>query len=339
MLYIKSYSLKKNNTFGIDCTADNFVIVHTEREAAEFFRKAGRAKEEVFIIGEGSNLLFTSDFHGTIVRSAIRGIRNEWQDDEFVIISAGSGIVWDSFVEWTVKKGYQGLENLSFIPGLTGAVPVQNIGAYGAEAGESVVRLSAVSTTDGTKRIFENHECGFGYRNSVFKNELKGKYLITRVFFRLRKNPHYNLDYGNLREEADRLGGPSVQNIRKAVIKIRRSRLPDPAVSGNAGSFFKNPVVSPVFAGELKKAFPGLPVYNDPSGGRKLAAGWLIEQCGWKGRRSGDAGVHHSQSLVLVNHGNATGADIYRLSEEIRKSVKAKYGLDLEREVEVLGLI
>jgi len=339
MPYFKLVSLKELNTFGINCTANNFLMVNTERKAVEFFREKDSWEKPLLIIGQGSNLLFTSDFPGTVVRSTITGINIVKKDDEYVIISVGSGTVWDNLVEWTVKNGFYGLENLSYIPGLVGAAPVQNIGAYGVEVKESIVKVSAINTEDGSKKVFQNYECRFGYRNSVFKKELKGKYLITRVYFRLQKTPHFNLEYGSLKEELDKPGGVTLENVRKSVIKIRKSKLPEPSVLGNAGSFFRNPVVTSDFAGNLLRDHPDMPVYKDAAGGRKIAAGWLIEQCGWKGKRIGNAGIHDKQALVLVNYGKASGWDIYKLSEKIRESVQKKFGIDLEREVEIVGPI
>ena len=337
MLHFKNISLKEQNTFKINCKADYFFLVHTEREAIEFFRETDLWKKPLLIIGQGSNILFTSHFNGTVLRSAISGISIVKQDDENVIISAGSGIEWDELVEWTVNKGYHGLENLSLIPGLAGAAAVQNIGAYGAEVQDSIVKVHAINTEDGSKKIFKNYECGFEYRNSVFKKQLKGKYFITRVYFRLKKTPSYKLDYGSLKEEVYKLGGPSLINVRNAVINIRRKKLPDPAVIGNAGSFFRNPVVANDLVENLMKEYPEMPVFDDPSGGRKIAAGWMIELCGWKGKRIGNAGVYDKQALVLVNYGKASGWDIYKLSERIRESVLKRFGINLEREVEIIG--
>jgi UDP-N-acetylmuramate dehydrogenase len=232
--------------------------------------------------------------------------------------------------------GFSGLENLSGIPGNVGAVPVQNIGAYGAEAKDTIIKVRTICTADGSVRIFNNEECEFGYRNSFFKAAGKGKYLVTRVFFRLALNHEPNLSYGLLKEEVSKMGLPTLKNIRNAVINIRHSKLPDPEVIGNAGSFFKNPVISRTSADKLLKANPKMPSYDDPTGGKRLAAGWLIEQCGWKGKKAGEAGVHEKQALVLVNHGKATGKEIFDLSEEIKRSVLKKFGVELEREVEVI---
>lgn len=339
MIIKKNISLKPYNTFGLDYKANSLTTIVSEEEAMSFFRSRECHDKPVLIIGEGSNLLFTEDFNGTILRTDIGEINVEEADSENVIISAGAGINWDRFVEWTVEKGYCGLENLSLIPGCVGAAPVQNIGAYGSEIRDTVLRVNTVSTSDGFVRSFSNDECGFGYRNSVFKGAEKGKYLVTRVFFKLKLNPELNLEYGSVKEEVEKLGDSTLRNVRNAVINIRRNKLPDPSMIGNAGSFFRNPVVSRSTAGILKHDHPGMPYYEDPSGGKKLAAGWLIEQCGWKGRRIGDAGVHDRQALVLVNHGNATGKEIYDLSEQVRESVMKRFGVVLEREVEIVGAI
>jgi UDP-N-acetylmuramate dehydrogenase len=335
----KNVSLKRLNTFRLDYNAAYIVRLRTESEAIDFFRNEGQIKRPILILGGGSNILFTSDFKGTILKPEFRGIRIESRDMESVILSAGAGVVWDKLVEWSVRNGFYGLENLSLIPGLVGATPVQNIGAYGVEVKDSIESVRAISFKDGSIRIFSNSECDFGYRSSVFKKGEKDKYLITRVYYKLNLNPSLNLIYGSVREEAEKLGGATLENVRKAVINIRREKLPDPETNGNAGSFFKNPVVSDSVAAHLREEYPQMPQFKDKSEGTKLAAGWLIDHCGWKGKRSGDAGVHDKQALVLINLGKATGEEILRLSEEIRKSVKEKFGIELEREVEIAGSI
>jgi UDP-N-acetylmuramate dehydrogenase len=332
-------SLRAYNTFGIDIKAERVITVESEDEAVSFIKNDNSVKGQLLILGAGSNFLFTGDFYGTVLHSRIGGIRIGDTNDKNVIISVGSGVIWDELVEWCVEKGYGGLENLSLIPGTVGASPVQNIGAYGVEAGECIEKVRAVSTEDGSVREFSNTDCRFGYRNSIFKNELKGKYFVTAVFFRLYLNPSLKTGYGALAEEVDKKGGATLRNVRQAVIDIRRSKLPDPAVTGNAGSFFRNPVVSDETAISLKMEYPDMPVFPDSSGGTKLAAGWLIERCGWKGFRKGDAGVHEKQALVIVNYGNALGSDIYNLSEEIKESVLKRFGVELEREVEIVGTI
>ena len=338
MKILYGVSLKSLNTFGLDYTANCFVTIVSENEAVSLFSEGHTLPEPFLILGRGSNLLFTSDFSGTVFRTDIQGISVEEQDNEYVIVSAGAGVDWDNFVEWTVSKGYYGLENLSLIPGSVGAAPVQNIGAYGVEVKDLIIRVNTISTKDGSKRVFRNEECRFEYRNSIFRNEEKGKYLVTSVCFRLKKLPSYNLEYGSLKEEAEKLGESSLVNVRNAVINIRRRKLPDPAGLGNAGSFFRNPVISTSAAEILKHDHPLMPFYDDPSGGKKIAAGWLIEQCGWKGRRIGNVGVYKKQSLVLVNYGGASGTDIYKLSEMIKESVQKRFGIILEREVEIVGL-
>jgi UDP-N-acetylmuramate dehydrogenase len=341
MMIYKNVSLKKYNTFGLDYKADCLIHVKNEHEAIELFNGNIAWNKPLLILGSGSNILFTCDFKGTIVYPEISGINIEEQDlnKGEVIVSAGAGIIWDDFVAWTVENGFGGLENLSLIPGKVGATPVQNIGAYGVEVKDQIVKVKTLDVNNGTIRVFENNECEFGYRNSIFKKSKKGRYFVIRVSYRLSINPQLNLRYDSLKEEVNKLGTETLQNTRQAVINIRRIKLPDPQITGNAGSFFKNPVVKKSVAESLKSIYPGLPVYPEHEGYMKLASGWLIDECGWKGKRSGDAGVHDKQALVLVNYGNATGKEIYNLSEEIKKSVSDKFGIDLEREVEVIGVI
>lgn len=336
MMIYRNYSLKKHNTFGLDYKADWFVPVKSEDEAIALLKKQTSLKKPLFILGGGSNLLFTGNFHGTIIHPQIEGIRIDGKKPDYVIVSSGAGVIWDNLVKWTVDQGYGGLENLSLIPGLVGATPIQNIGAYGVEVKDVIEKISAISLKDGSSREFNNEECLFGYRNSVFKGRLRGKYLVTNVSFRLKTNPSLNTGYGSLKEETEKLGLATLHSVRQAVINIRTTKLPDPAIMGNAGSFFKNPVISSSQAEALRQNWPKLPNYADPSGETKIAAGWLIDQCGWKGKSKGDAGVHENQALVIVNLGNATGKDILNLSEEIKKSVFEKFGIELEREVEVL---
>jgi len=339
MMIYKNLSLELYNTFGLDYHADLFISVGSEEEAIKLFKFKNEITEPVFILGGGSNLLFVSDFNGTIIHPSFEGINIEQETADYSIVSAGAGVVWDSFVAWAVDHGFGGIENLSLIPGLVGATPIQNIGAYGVEIKDCIYKIRAISLKEGKIREFSAAECGFGYRDSIFKRELKGKYLITKVFYKLSNQPELRIEYGSLHSEAEKLGSLSLKTIREAVVNIRRSKLPDPDIIGNAGSFFKNPVVSFDDSQKLKEKYPDIPLYIDPTGGIKLVAGWLIEQCGWKGKRIGDAGVHEKQALVIVNHGNATGKEIYDLSEKIRKSVLEKFGVMLEREVEVIGTI
>ena len=340
MIY-KNIPLKKYNTFGLDYKADCMIHISTEKEATALFMGTVYWKKPLLILGSGSNILFTGDFKGTILYPELGGIKIEEQiqNEETIIISAGAGVIWDNLVEWTVNKGFGGLENLSLIPGKVGATPIQNIGAYGVEVKDKIVKVKTINVDDGSIQVFSNGECEFGYRNSIFKNSKKSKYLVTRVYYRLTVSPLLNLNYGSLKEEVNKLGGETLKNVRQAVINIRRNKLPDPEITGNAGSFFKNPVMLSTDAAQIKKDYPLMPAYEDQSGYTKLAAGWLIDQCGWKGKRTGDAGVHDKQALVLINYGNATGKEIYNLSEEIKKSVHEKFNVLLEREVEVVGAI
>jgi len=335
MIY-ENVSLKKFNSFGLNVRADHLATFKLEENAMHFFRQHKGSDQNYLVIGRGSNVLFTSDFHGTIIHPEMEGITMEGRKGNDIIVSAGAGVVWDRLVESTVNNGLGGFENLSLIPGLVGATAVQNIGAYGAEIKDAIERVRAITLADGSVREFTNDECRFGYRESIFKAELKGKYLITKVYFRLSTHPKLCLEYGSLKEELNKLGSTSLGNVRKIVISIRQSKLPDPDQIGNAGSFFKNPFVTEPVVYDLKAKYPKIPVFKDHSGGMKIAAGWLIEQCGWKGKRIGDAGVHDKQALVIINHGNATGIELFDLSEQIKKSVAEKFGIILEREVEVI---
>ncbi len=335
----RNISLKPYNSFGIDVTADSMIQLKTEADAVTLFDKREKLAGPFLILGRGSNILFTGNYTGTIIRPELKGIRTEYSGGSEVVISVGAGVIWDDLVEWTVKNGLGGLENLSLIPGTIGATPVQNIGAYGVEVSDIITRVEAVSTSDGRHHTFDTMECGFGYRTSIFKKEIKGDYLITRVYYRLSTEPVFRLDYGVLKEELVTIGSATLRNIRTAVINVRRRKLPDPEITGNAGSFFKNPVIPDSFAAELTGLYPRIPLFNDMPGYKKVAAGWLIEQCGWKGLRKGDAGVHDMQALVLVNYGKASGMDIYNLSEEIRTSVENRFSILLEREVEIAGPI
>jgi UDP-N-acetylmuramate dehydrogenase len=337
MIYEK-VSLKKFNTFGLNVKADRLVTFAHEENAIRFLEQKNGSVLKCMILGGGSNLLFTEDFHGTMIHPEMEGITLEGKKGDDVIVSAGAGVIWDKLVESTVNKGLGGLENLSLIPGLVGAVPVQNIGAYGVEAKDTIDKVRAISIEDGSVREFKNEDCRFGYRDSIFKRELKGKYFITKVYFKLSTKPKLCLEYGSLKDEINKLGSTSLVNVRNIVIGTRQNKLPDPEQICNAGSFFKNPVVNEQVADKLKSKHPKIPVFKDHSGGVRLAAGWLIEQCGWKGKRIGDAGVHDKQALVIVNHGNATGRELFDLSEQVKKSVAEEFGIILEREVEVIGI-
>lgn len=330
--------LKKYNTFGLDYQAKRIIHPSNEEETIQAVTKLSE-KEPFLILGGGSNLLFTGNYNGTIIHPVIEGIKIISENSDSIIISAGAGINWDNLVDWTVKNGFYGLENLSFIPGNVGASPVQNIGAYGTEVRDYVEMVDAIRIPDGKKVSFSNSECGFAYRYSIFKGPEKGRYLVIRVHFMLSKKFRLNLDYGSVKDEVARLGEENQANVRLAVINIRKNKLPDPELIGNAGSFFKNPLVTEGFTTAMKKDYPEVPSFPAGNGYVKVAAGWLIEQCGWKGKRDGDAGVHDRQALVLVNHGKASGKDICNLSELIKKSVRDKFGINLEPEVEIIHTI
>jgi UDP-N-acetylmuramate dehydrogenase len=345
MVLHDNHSLKPYNTFGMDIKARRFVLLEQESDAALFLEKYFRPDEPMLIVGGGSNLLFTGDFPGTVMKVGIEGITLAEENGDHVIVKAGAGKLWDSFVDYCVDKGWSGVENLSLIPGNIGSGPIQNIGAYGAEISEVVHEVHGIRIPSGKPMRLSNKECRFGYRDSIFKHELKGKVIITSVTFKLHSPPHHlstsppelKLDYGTIRQELAAMGvtEPGISEVREAVCRIRTSKLPDPAVTGNAGSFFKNPVVSDEKAQTLRSEFPQIPEFPDVCG-VKVPAAWLIEQCGWKGYRSGDAGVHPNQPLVLVNYGAATGRQILELSQNIQDSVTQKFGIRLEPEVIVV---
>jgi UDP-N-acetylmuramate dehydrogenase len=339
LMISKNISLKEYNTFGLDYNADMLITFNSEDELITTLKENEIFNTSYLIVGGGSNLLFTENFRGTILHSHIGGIKIEESHPEYIIVSAGAGVIWDRFIEWCVVNGYGGLENLSSIPGTVGATPVQNIGAYGIEVKDSILKVRTISLKDFSIREFSNNECKFSYRNSIFKNTHKGCYFVTRVYFQLKTNQIIKTDYGSLNEEIKKLGPVSLRNIRQAVINIRTNKLPDPEKLGNAGSFFKNPVVKKDIADSIIEKYPDIPFYSDQSGDIKFAAGWMIDKCGWKGKRIGNAGVHEKQALVIVNYGNAKGKEIFNLSEDIRKSVLDKFGIKLEREVEVIGSI
>lgn len=340
-------SLKNLNTMGIDAQARYFVEARKREDLFTLLHYRKMVFVPVRIMGGGSNILFTGDFNGLLVHVNTRGIEVVSEDERHVRLLVQAGEPWDDLVKFTVDKGWKGLEKLSLIPGTTGAAPIQNIGAYGAEVKESVESVEFVDIREGTSHMLRNEECRFGYRDSIFKHELKERIIITGVSFRLGKEdpatggePVESINYRDLREELAASGVmvAGVSRIRDAVVAIRRRKLPDPVVLGNAGSFFKNPVIPIVKGLELKQQYPEMPLFreSDDTMG-KIPAAWLIEQCGWKGFREGDAGVHQHQPLVLVNYGKATGMDILRLSRKIRDSVSERFGISLEMEVSLIG--
>ncbi|WP_421920135.1 UDP-N-acetylmuramate dehydrogenase [Marinifilum sp.] len=333
---IENYSLKKHNTFGIEAKARYFFEFETEEEIKDFLKKNNIIDTQYIILGGGSNLLFTEDFDGLVLHPNITGIELLDEDEDSVLLRVGCNEDWDEFVEWAVENNLYGIENLSLIPGTIGASPVQNIGAYGVEVREVIENVEAISIESKDTVIFSNANCEFDYRNSVFKNEYKNLFIITHVQFRLKKEAELKLKYGAIKKEMEAYDEINLKNIRKAIIKIRESKLPDPEELGNAGSFFKNPIVDKEKADKLKSQYENLPTYKVNDVQTKLAAGWLIEQCDWKGKRFGDAGVHKDQALVLVNYGNAKGKDILKLANDIRKSVLFKFGVKLEMEVNAI---
>lgn len=337
MIVEENYSLKPYNTFGIDVRCRYFVEAGEVDELLDFVASYEWEPQEVLILGGGSNFLFTEDFNGTVFYPAMQGIEVVREDAVEVEVRVGAGVEWDDFVAWAVGQGFWGIENLSLIPGHVGAAPVQNVGAYGMEAGERIIEVEAIHLPEARLVRIAGRDCRFAYRDSIFKKEWKNRYIITHVFFRLSKQPQFRLDYGSMRSELERVGGEvTLQKIRQAVINIRNSKLPDVKILPNAGSFFKNPVVPLKLAENLLKQYPALPVYPVDEAKVKLAAGWLIEQCGWKGKVLGQAGVHEKQALVLVNRGDADGVEIAHLANEIKKSVFIKFGVWIEPEVYIL---
>lgn len=332
--FSENYSLKSHNTFGVDAKAKYF-FEFTEQEDLNVFLNSNKTwkDEKVYVLGEGSNTLFLDDFDGLVIHPNIPGMYPVNEDRQHIWVEAGAGENWDEFVKYTVDYRLGGIENLSLIPGTVGAAPVQNIGAYGQEVQHVIEKVKGYNLKKNKPEEFSAEECEFGYRNSIFKRKLKQKFIITSVVFRLSKFPQFNLTYEKVEDEVNKLGGVDLYNIRQAVINIRTSKLPDVKKLGNAGSFFKNPEVDEAFAQKLMDEFKGIPVYPAGNGKIKIAAGWLIDKCGWKGHREGDAGVHEKQALVLVNYGKATGSQLCNLSESIYMSVLKKFGIKLEREV------
>jgi UDP-N-acetylmuramate dehydrogenase len=338
MQVFDNVSLKQYNSFGINVSAEKFAEFKTVDEVSELIYDQKFHNEPLLILGGGSNILFTKNISGLVLKNEIAGIEKIKEDEEHVFIKAGAGVNWHHLVMFTIENNWAGLENLSLIPGNVGASPMQNIGAYGVEIKDVFYQLEAFSINEKKIVVFDKPSCEFGYRESVFKRKLKDQYIILSVTYQLKKNPTFNTSYGAIEQELDKMGIKelSIQAISQAVINIRSSKLPDPAVIGNAGSFFKNPEVSEDHYHQLKKDYPSVVGYDLPNGNIKLAAGWLIEQCGWKGYREGDAGCHSRQALVLVNYGRATGSEIYALSEKIIKSVNDKFSVELEREVNIV---
>lgn len=331
----KNIDLKDFTTFGVSANARHFATFSTEEEARKLTRNN---TEELLILGGGSNLLLTQDFNGLVLKNEIKGITVSAKEDTSVVLKVGAGEVWHDLVLYTIENGYHGLENMSLIPGSVGASPMQNIGAYGVEIKDVFEKLEALEIQTGEMQTFSKDACAFGYRESVFKRALKGKYIITHVYFRLSLSEKVSTHYGAIESELTKQGisNPTSKDVSNAVIAIRSSKLPNPKELGNAGSFFKNPVVPIETYNRIKEVYLDAPSYPIDEKSVKVPAGWLIETAGWKGKQVGACGVHKNQALVLVNYGGATGNEIYKLSTAIIEDIVRKFGITLEREVNIL---
>lgn len=331
------YSIKSHHTFGMDVKAKHFIEYDSIEDLLIVLSKLRNEGSETtwMHIGSGSNLLFLAlEYEGTILHSNIKDYSIVDENESNIFLRVGSGVVWDELVEYVVAQGWGGMENLSLIPGEVGSSAVQNIGAYGVEVKDLIVSVEAIDVSLLTERTFSVEECKYAYRQSVFKNELKGKFVVTHVTYRLEKNPHFNLEYGNIQKEIDVIGrGTSLDSIRQAIINIRNAKLPDPKVLGNAGSFFMNPIVPREIYEKINKNYPQMPYYKVDDNFIKIPAGWMIEQCGWKGRSLGRAAVHDKQALVLVNLGGATGEEMETLCKAIQEDVFRRFGVTIHPEV------
>lgn len=338
---LKHYSLLPHNTFGIQANCDRFIDMETEDDVMKLKDMLDDKDMPLLIIGRGSNLLLTDDYHATVLHCSIKGKTIVKEDGNSVLLRCGAGEEWDSIVDYCVAHDWQGIENLSLIPGEVGASAVQNIGAYGTEVKEIIHSIEAVEISTGKKHTFSNEQCEYSYRQSKFKNEWKDRFIITHVTYRLEKSTDYipKVDYGNIKSELERKGisMPTMKDIRDVVISIRKDKLPDPEVEGNAGSFFMNPIVEKATFMNLLEQYPDMPHYNVDSEREKIPAGWMIDQCGWKGRTVGRAGVHAKQALVLVNRGGATGEEVVNLCHLIQEDVKSKFGIEIKPEVNICG--
>lgn len=334
MKEIKNYPLLSHNTFGMDVKAAVFVEYDSVAELKTILSDNNYLSGQWLHIGGGSNLLFTGDYAGTVLHSAIRGYEVVDEDEKEVKVRVGAGEVWDDFVAYAVGNGWYGAENLSLIPGEVGASAVQNIGAYGAEAKDLIVKVETLAVETGTERVFSNEECRYAYRESIFKKELRGKYIVTYVTYRLSKQSVFNLEYGNVQGELAKRGCEvTLENVRNTIIAVREVKLPDPKVQGNAGSFFMNPMVPRARFEALQQQYPDMPHYDVDGDRVKIPAAWMIDRCGWKGKQVGRAGVHTKQALVLVNCGGATGDEVISLARQIQESVQQKFGISISPEV------
>jgi UDP-N-acetylmuramate dehydrogenase len=333
----ENFPLKKHHTFGLDVNAKYYFDYSSTDDLLEILSDPLFRHHNYLLLGGGSNLLFLNDYNGIVMHSSILGIEVVDEDEANVIVKAGAGVEWDALVDWSVTHNYGGIENLSWIPGDVGAALVQNIGAYGIEFKDVFVKAEGVFVHNGRSFSIENDACELAYRDSIFKNELKNKVVITSVFLRLSKYPRFLLDYGNVRQALEQLGEPTLKMVRQCIVAIRSEKLPDPTVHGNAGSFFKNPMVEEGVLDALKANYPKIPSYEIPDSALvKIPAGWLIEKAGWKGQSLGNAAVHQNQALVLINKGCASGQEILTLAEAIEADIKEKFNISLQREVNVV---
>ncbi|MEA4985206.1 UDP-N-acetylenolpyruvoylglucosamine reductase [bioreactor metagenome] len=333
----QNHSLLNYNTFGLDVKTKYFLEFDSEEDLIDILKQRLVRENPLLVVGQGSNLLFLNDFDGVVLHSAIRGIQTVEEIEDAVLIEVGSGVIWDDLVGYCVKQGWSGIENLSLIPGETGAAAIQNIGAYGVEIKDVVQKVKTIRIADGQSSVFEQEACHYAYRESVFKKELKGQFIVTSVIIRLSKKPVFNLSYNHLEKEVLKNGTMNLENIRNTIIRIRESKLPDPKVLGNAGSFFMNPVVKRERYEALQLQYPDMPHYFVSEQEEKIPAGWLIEQCGWKGRTIGNVGVHAKQALVLINCGGAKGKEIAELAAMIQQSVAGRFGINLIPEVNFIS--
>ncbi|TAE17018.1 MAG: UDP-N-acetylmuramate dehydrogenase [Bacteroidetes bacterium] len=334
MKIYSDFNLQPYNTFGIDVPAKTVAVCENESDITEFL---STYTKDILVLGGGSNILFVRPVDEPVLLMQYKGIQVVFETHKEVIVEVNAGESWHSFVSYCVQNNWGGLENLSLIPGTVGAAPMQNIGAYGVEVKDSIISVTAIEKVTLQKRVFTHQECAFGYRESIFKTSLRNQFVVLSVRFVLQKNAKVNTSYGAIASElsAQNIINPSLADVAAAVIRIRQSKLPNPSEIGNAGSFFKNPIVGGLQAADLIKTFPTISMYAQPNNQQKVPAAWLIEQCGWKGYRQGDAGVHEKHALVLVNYGQASGQQIFDISTRIINSVYEKFGIQLEREVNI----
>ncbi len=336
MLKIETnYSLKPHNTFGLDVKAERYIQLNDIDDVHEVLHSKTICKKPILVLGGGSNMLFSKDFEGTVLYPNLNNIEIASETTNDIFLRVGAGVCWDRFVQFCVNNGWGGIENLSLIPGNVGAAPVQNIGAYGVEAKDAIVSVKGLLLSRGKPFVLDNNGCVFGYRDSIFKHELRKRALITHVSFRLSKFPKFITHYGNVDEELKKYDEVNLKNIRNAIVDIRKRKLPDPSDLGNAGSFFKNPIIKDYKAVKLIRRFPEMPTYPADEG-VKLSAAWLIEQCGWKGKRVGNVGMYKDQALIMVNYGNATADELTSFSKAIQESVKSAFNVKIEPEVNLI---